>query len=113
MSQASQMISLARELEKLTTHDNYIGNDQIDPASGSSVRITQVGRSAIHTPTRELSLCNVLYVPKASKNLVSVHHFTHDNHVFLELHPCHFLIKDRATRRVHHYKVEGGLYSLK
>jgi hypothetical protein len=43
-----------------------------------------------------------------------VHRFTCDNHVFLELHPWHFLIKDRATKMVlHHDKVEKGLYPLK
>jgi hypothetical protein len=78
------------------------------------MRITQVGKSVIHTLHRDLSLDNVLYFPKANKNLVPVHRFTHDNRVYLELHPWHFLIKDRATRKIlDHVKVEGGLYPLK
>jgi hypothetical protein len=60
------------------------------------------------------NILSVNNIPQSSKNLISVHHFTRENHVFLELHPWHFLIKDRATRRtLHHSKVEGGLYSLK
>jgi hypothetical protein len=101
-------------LEKLTVCDKYLSNDQIHIASGSGMRITQVGRSVIHTPNRHLFLYNVLYVLEANKNLVSVHYFTCDNHVYLELHPWHFLIKGQTTRRIlHHDKVEGGLYLLK
>jgi hypothetical protein len=102
------------ELEKLTARGKYFGNDQIHTTSGLGMRITQVGKSVIHIPHQDISLDNVLYVLEANKNLVSVHRFTHDNHVYLELHPWHFLIKDRATMRIlHHGKVEGGLYPLK
>jgi hypothetical protein len=41
----------------------------------------------------------VLYVPKANKNLASVHELASDNSAFLEYHPNYFVIKDRATRR--------------
>jgi hypothetical protein len=78
------------------------------------LEIDQVGHSVIHTTTRDLALRNVLYVPQASKNLVSIHKFTLDNRVFFELHPWHFMIKHRATKRVlHHDKVERWLYPLK
>jgi hypothetical protein len=102
------------ELDKLTARDKYLGNDQVHTASGSDMSIDQIGHSIIHTSTHDLSLNNILYVPQANRNLVSVHHFTRDNHVFLEHHPWHFFIKDQATRRtLHHGKVEGGLYPLK
>ena len=54
----------------------------------------------LHTPHSTLHLNNILYVPSASKNLVSVHKLTLDNDVFIEFHPFFFLIKDQATRRV-------------
>jgi hypothetical protein len=102
------------DLEKLVVRDKYLGNDQVHTASGSGMDIDQIGHSVIHTSTRDLALNNVLYVPQASKNLVPIHRFTLDNHVFLEIHPWHFLIKDGATKRVlHHGKVERGLYPLK
>jgi hypothetical protein len=51
---------------------------------------------------------------KQVKNLVFMHRFTCDNHVFLELHPWHFHTKDQITKRVlHHGRVEKGLYPLK
>jgi hypothetical protein len=74
-------------LEKLTTRDKYLGNDQVHTASGPGMKIDQVGHYVIHTPSHDLSLNNVLYVPEANKNLVSIHRFTLDNYVFMELHP--------------------------
>jgi hypothetical protein len=110
---SSATYHITTNLEKLTTHDKYLGHDQVHIAIGSGMTIDQVGHSTIHTPSRGRALKNILYIPKDSKNLVSVHRFTHDNHVFLELHPCYFLIKYRATKRVlYHDKVEKGLYSL-
>jgi hypothetical protein len=78
------------------------------------MKIDQVGHSAIHASTHDLSLKNVLYVPDSNKNLVSVHCFTLNNNIFLELHLWYFFIKDQASRRVlHRDKVEKGLYPLK
>jgi hypothetical protein len=75
------------DLEKLTTRDKYLGNDQVHTANGLDMAIDQVGHSIIHTLQRNLSLNNIFYVPEASKILVSVHHFTLDNHVFMVLRP--------------------------
>jgi hypothetical protein len=108
------MNHITGDLEKLTTQDKYLGNDQVHTKSGPGMKIDQVGHSVIHTPSRDLSLNNILYVSEANKNLVSIHHFTLDNHVFMELHPWHFFIKDQASRRVlHHDMVKKGMYSLK
>jgi hypothetical protein len=94
------------DLEKLAAWDKYLGNDQVHTANGPGMTIAQVSHSVIHTPSHDLSLNNILYVPEANKSLVSIHRFTRDNQVFLELHPWDFLIKDRASRRVlHHGKV--------
>jgi hypothetical protein len=59
----------------------------VHTASGSDMKIDQVGNSVIHKPSHDLCLNNVLYVPETSKDLVSIHRFTHDNQVFFELHP--------------------------
>jgi hypothetical protein len=67
------------ELEKLTMHDRYNGHDQIHSTNGAGMEIVHVGKSVLPTSTRSLHLDNVLHVPRAHKNLVSIHHFNIDN----------------------------------
>jgi hypothetical protein len=75
--------------------------------------IAHVGQSVIPTPTRPLHLNQVLHVPNAHKQLVSIHRFTLDNNTFIELHPYSFLIKDQVMKRVLlHGPCRGGLYPL-
>jgi histone deacetylase 1/2 len=60
-----------------------------------------------------LQLKNILHVPSASKNLLSIHKLARDNDVFVEFHAYFFLIKDRATRRIlFRGPCYGGLYPL-
>jgi hypothetical protein len=77
------------------------------------MEISHTGKSFIHTPSRKLKLCNILHVPKATKNLMSIHYFTLDNNVFFKIHPWFFLIKDRHTRStLLSGKCHGGLYPI-
>jgi hypothetical protein len=64
------------------------------------MEISHNGNSFIHTPTRKLELCNVLHVPKATKNLMSVHRYALDNNVFFEFTLGSFLSRIR-TRGPH------------
>jgi hypothetical protein len=100
-------------LDRLAVHDRYNGIDQIKTASGEGMDIEHVGHSIIHTPSRDLHLNNVLYVPQAAKNLVSVHRFTKDNQTFMEFHLDFVLVKDEATKKVMlQGRCKGGLYPL-
>jgi Zn-dependent M28 family amino/carboxypeptidase len=73
--------------------------------------IAHVGQSTLFTPHHNLSLKNVLHVHSSQRNLVSIHRFTHDNHVFVEYHHYVFLFKDPFTRKVFlHGRCKGGLY---
>lgn len=97
---------ITRELNKLAVHDVYNGTDQIKTASGASMTICSY-------PSRNLHLNNVLHVPDACKNLVSVHRLAADNNVFLEFHPNFFSIKDQATKTtLLRGRCRGGLYPL-
>lgn len=101
------------ELEKLHVKDKYKGGDQIHTASGSGMGISHIGHTTVHTPSRNIHLNNVLYVPEAKKNLVSVHRLTTDNSVFLEFHPEFFLVKDQATKNtLLRGNCRKGLYPL-
>ena len=86
------------DLEKLSIREKYKGNDQINTASGSGMEISHIGHAIVPTHTRNLHLNNILHVPTAAKNLVSVHRLAKDNSSFLEFHPDYFLIKDLATK---------------
>jgi hypothetical protein len=51
----------------------------------------------LHPPTHIFHLKDTLCVPEIKKKLISVHHFTKQNNVYLEFHPSYFLVKDRIT----------------
>jgi hypothetical protein len=94
------MDHITGELEKLSLCEKYHGGKQIHAANGTSMDISHVGEATIYTQNRNLKLKQILHVPQATKNHVSVHHFVVDNNFFLEYHPYFFLIKDRATRKL-------------
>jgi hypothetical protein len=101
------------ELDKLTVRNKYQGGDQIHMASGACMNISHIGHDVVNTPHRSIQLNNILYVPRARKNLIFVHRFTIDNSIFVELHPFFFLIKDQKTRRILlKGRCVGGLYPL-
>jgi hypothetical protein len=90
---------ITSELDKLTIRDKYHGGDQVHTASGSGTEINYIGHGTLRSPTSNLHLKNIVHVPKANKILLSVNRITHDNDVFLEFHPDHFLIKRQSMRR--------------
>jgi histone deacetylase 1/2 len=104
---------ITRALNKLTIHDKYNGCDRVHTVDGNGMHISHIGHSVLHTPSSPLHLKNILHVPSASKNLLSIHRLTLDNLVFLEFHPFFFLIKDLVTRRtLFKGPYHGGLYPL-
>ena len=105
---------ISSDLDKLTIRDRYMGGDQVHAANGTGMRIEHIGHSILHSPSSNLHLNNILHVPTASKNLVSVNRLARDNNAFLEFHPHHFVIKDQQTKKVlHKGKCERGLYPFK
>jgi hypothetical protein len=75
------------------------------------MQVTHIAQSTLYTPSRNLSLNNVLHVLDSKKNLVSIHHFTRDNHVFIEYNPYVFLVMDPYMRKVLlRGRCRGGLY---
>lgn len=102
------------ELDKLTVRDKYTGNEQVHAANGTGMEISHIDHATVPISSGNLVLKNVLYVPEATKSLVSASRLAFDNDAFVELHPNHFSIKDRDTRRLlHHGRCKGRLYPLK
>ena len=52
---------------------------------GSTLPIVGLGSSSLNTPSRSLSLLEILISPSLIKNLVSVRAFTRDNSVSVEV----------------------------
>jgi hypothetical protein len=93
--------------------DSYHGNDRVNTANGQGMEISLVGTSIVHNPVQNFYLRDILHVPTATRNLLSVHRFTLDNRVFIEFHPFFFLIKDQVTRQIiQRGCCVGGLYRL-
>jgi hypothetical protein len=82
------------ELDKLTMHYFYHGQDQVRTAKGTGMAINRIGTSVIPTSSSDLYLHNVHHVPHTHKHLISIHHLNLDNHTYVQLHPYFFLIKD-------------------
>jgi hypothetical protein len=74
---------ITSNLEKLMIRDQYHGKDKIHTTNGEGLHISHIGYPAIQTPNRDLHLKNILHVPNATKNLLSVHKLTIDNDAFL------------------------------
>ena len=104
---------ITNDLDRITSRERYGGQDQIHAANGKGMDISHVGKSSFHTPHRSFSFNNVLHVPSATKNLISVHQFTSDNDVYLEFHPSFFYVKDLATKNLLlQGRCHDGLYPL-
>jgi hypothetical protein len=77
------------------------------------MNINRIGKAIVSTPNCNLKLNNVLHVPHAKQNLVSIHRLAADNRAFLEFHPNFFLIKDQVTKKMLlEGKCRDGLYPI-
>lgn len=103
---------VTEELEKLTVRDKYDGHNQVHSANGAGMETRHVGSSKSCSHTSTIRLNDILYVPQASKSLLSVNRLTRDNNVFLEFYPDHFS-KERGMRRtLLKGRCEGGALSF-
>lgn len=64
---------LTTDLNNLSMHQLYNGGEKVTIADGSGLPISHTGLTSLPTPTRSLTLNNVLYVPNLHKNLISVY----------------------------------------
>jgi hypothetical protein len=81
------MDHITSELDKPATREKYNGAEKVHMTNSASMKISYTGKSFIHTSSQNLQLCNTIHVPKATKNLLSIHRFALDNNIFFEIHP--------------------------
>ena len=102
---------LTSELARLHTHERYDGKDQVQVANGAGLSISHIGHSLLTGSS--LHLKNIVHVPDAHLNLLSVYRLVSDNDVFVEFHRHFFCVKDKATGRVLLLgRSQGGLYPI-
>ncbi|KAG8495625.1 hypothetical protein CXB51_013396 [Gossypium anomalum] len=98
-------------MTNLTDVSPYTGTGQVSMGNGESVSIDNVGSSNILAGSRLLRLRDVLHVPTACKNLISVGQFAKDNNVYFEFHPVLYFVKDIQTRKTLLVgRIHDGLY---
>lgn len=85
----------------------------INTADGRPMKITQYGNSTLSIDNRKFNMNQLLFVPSASKNLISVKRFCIDNEVSMEFDPQRVIVKDLKTKEVLIRGPTGdGLYEL-
>lgn len=88
--------------------------DQVQVANGQALPIHHTSYLILSLIFKSLDLTNILYVTSIIKHLFSIPRFAHDNDVFFEFHPSHFILKDRASEKpLLLGQSNDGLYSIK
>ena len=89
--------NITGDISNLSIHSEYDGTDEVILGDGSGLPVSHIGSLVLHSPHRTFTLRDTLCVPNLCKNLISVHHLTKQNNVFVEFHPFYFLVKDEIT----------------
>jgi hypothetical protein len=101
--------------QKLTTKEPYHGNEHVQTTNRAGMRIHNIGHATLSTPSsRSLDLKQILHVPQACNNLLSMSKLSNDNNVSIELHPYDLFVKDLETKEaILRGRCHGGLYEIK
>jgi len=89
--------TITSDFANLTTYSEYDGTDEVTLGDGSGLKISHTGSLSLKFPKKNFCFLDALCVPYLCKNLISVHHLTKHNNVFVELHPLYFFVKDKHT----------------
>jgi len=105
--------NLTANVANLNIWTHYSSTNKNCTANGSSLKISHVSSSILHSLTSSFKLWKVYHVPFVKKNMLFASQFTKDNNVVFEFHPTFCRVKDRSFRnllRKDHNK--SGLYYL-
>ena len=78
----------------------YTGSKTVKIGNDFGLYIKHIGYVDFIIPNNcyIFSLNKLLHVPHINKNVLSVSRFAHDNVVFFEFHPHHYLVKRHDTK---------------
>ena len=89
--------NITGDLSNLSIHSEYDGTDEVILGDGSDLAVSHIGYLDLHSPHRTFTLRDTLCVLNLCKNLISIHHLTKQNNVFVEFHTFYFLVKDKIS----------------
>jgi hypothetical protein len=89
-------VHITGDLDRLAMREQYHGQEQIHGPNGKGMDIRHIGHSLYYTPKHNFRLNNILHVPDATKNLLSVHRLAKDNNAFLEYWPIFSPLRTRS-----------------
>jgi len=92
--------TITSDFANLTTHSEYDGTHEVTLGDDSCLKISHTGSLSLKFPKKIFRFPNTLCVPYLCKNLISVHHLTKHNNVFVELHPLYFFVKDKHIEMI-------------
>ena len=103
----------SNEPSKLSNLLPYTGHNKLLMGDGTPLSITHMGTHHILTPSKTLTLNDVLLVPSLKKNRISVSQLTTDSNCSIEFTPSSCMIKDLVTKTTLAKGIcDHGLYSL-
>jgi len=86
--------NITGDISNLSIHSEYDGTDEVILGNGSGLPVSHIDSLVLHSLHHTFTLCDTICVPNLCKNLISVHHLTKQNNVFVEFHPFYFFVKD-------------------
>ena len=89
--------NITSDLSNLSIYSEYDGTNEVILGDGSDLAVSHIGSLALHSPHRTFTFRDTLYVLNLCKNLISVHHLTKQNNVFVEFHSFYFLVKNKIS----------------
>ena len=100
-------------MRNITLASPYPVTETVQTANGEGLQVSQVGTSLLRTSHHPLKLNSVLYVPRLSHNLLSVHRLCLDNNCWLIFDAFSFWFQDKATWRIlFQGACNNGLYPI-
>lgn len=84
----------------LDAKEDYTGHEKVAIGNGETLNITHIGNTLLNTfiPKKQISLRNILLVPKITKNLISISKLIDDNDVVIEFNGKNCCVKDKKLR---------------
>jgi len=88
---------ITTNLNNMHLHSEYDGPEEVMIGDGTGLKFSHVGSTSLPTPNTTLKHNNVVCVPNAKHNLISVKKFCKSNDTYLEFCPSFFCVKDQVT----------------